>query len=392
MKNTSLQNTLKDTSRASLLLEEMIVNEIDFDGIDIEVKGVKTDIINRLVDAGVIDYDELQGVLTLEYQTEDFLKYIKGSIRDTNIESIDKQVKEIEKALQDARKRIAQQESFEKEKKNIIKRLRKIPGLLKDNYKSIKNTSVFTFQTERNINIKKTHLLGSKKEIGLLVNAITDCENTIVKKRKSIYKIVQNQVILDSFFSSIIDIRKSIIQTRKEILLYLGKTLENESLIKKIKKLGVLHRQGLLFERTNIEEVLLDYKGVKSKDKVSLLHDNVLIDFQEALRLELEKKKIVLTKKVLSDNQKKEALKIDREKKTKEIKVIDKKRLYKKFSSQEELNLVEFLLKEQVPPQKISPLVSRFIIDRHITLTIDCDNRVICEDRTYPTIYNNIRK
>lgn len=400
MKNSNtLMSVFKTIHKTSPLIEHLSKNEeLNYDGFSdiLESFDTKVDskLIVQLIDKEVLDYDEFQSLLTLDYQTSEFVNHLRGTDKDINIEAVNKQIQSIKNSLLDVRRRKNKNENYNKERRNIIKRLRNIPSILKYNYITVRNSSVISFQTENNIEIKKNHLKNCKKELNNIVDAFETARVFITKKRKILHQVIEDNRIIDMVLGYFNEVNKAIVDTRKDISFYLNKTLENENLLKKIKKIGSLNKQGLLEENTNIQEVFgTFYKHKKNtkKSKLNLIRDCELIDFQDKIRDEIERRdirldllKIGAEKKVYDE--------VDTQKKVNLIQLVDFKNLYKKFYVQDELDFVNYLVSLKVEENKISPLVAKTIIEYHINLEIDVSNRVVIRDMSYPTITQKIKK
>lgn len=399
----TLKNSLKliGDSKSRILLNDLfLLQELNYQGLeyiqnDMDISST----IEALKELEIIDYDEFSGIISLEYQTENYFKFLTNtlnSLNDVGIDEIEQKINSIKSNLRDIG--IRNEDSKKqgngeisdfttlKESKDIQKTLRAFPSIIKKNFIVISEVGLYYYKTEQNIEVKIKRLEECKIQLNELSKALDKIQNFLNKEDSILSKILTNKRLLDFLRQNIIDNRKTFIFTREEITTYLNKTLEDGEFLKKLSKLSLILRENQILHKTNIVDVVTSSKNVTSKYKYQKKIDFTLTNYAEELEKRIKAKKLNI--EVVSEVEKIPSSPINKNKNDIEKEIVNVEKLYKEYSKNYEANLIDFLYGKGLSVKKINYLfvviVNKWF--RHLTIN---KNKVIQKDNyMYPVVMN----
>jgi hypothetical protein len=399
--------TLKDSlkligdSKSRILLNDLfLLQELSYQGL--EYIQNDTDIsstIEALKELEIIDYDEFSGIISLEYQTENYFKFLTNtlnSLNDVGIDEIEQKINSIKSNLRDIGIRnedSKKQENREisdfttlKESKDIQKTLRAFPSIIKKNFIIISEVGLYYYKTEQNIEVKIKRLEECRMQLNELSKALDKIQNFLNKEDAILSKILTNKKLLDFLRQNIIDNRKTFIFTREEITTYLNKTLEDGKFLKKLSKLSLILRENQILHKTNIVDVVTSSKNITSKYKYQKKIDFALTNYIEELEKRIKAKKLNI--EIVSEVQKLPSFPINKNKNGIEKEIVNVEKLYREYSKNYETNLIDFLYEKGLSVKKINYLFVVIVNKWFRNLTIN-KNKVVQKDNyIYPVVMN----
>ena len=218
--------------------------------------------IDDAIGLDIIEYDSVEDELSLTSDTEEYYKTRLGQNTQTTIGSIDDKLEKLKIQLNYYNKRIIVNESTEKEIRFISKILNQIPALLRYNLYAISSNSVFAFKNEPNYEIKMDKLSVSKEELNQLTQASKSVD-IFLKEQKKFFKSMNNHRINSLILKIVknsLELEYSFSMIYEDIKKFINKSIKDGEFIKKLQRLRELKQQNILFEKTNIQEVLGNQK------------------------------------------------------------------------------------------------------------------------------------
>lgn len=399
--------TLKDSlkligdSKSRILLNDLfLLQELNYQGLeyiqnDIDISST----IEALKELEIIDYDEFTGIISLEYQTENYFKFLTNtlnSLNDVGIDEIEQKINLIKSNLrdigirnEDSKKRgNGEISNFTalKESKDIQKILRAFPSIIKKNFIVISEVGLYYYKTEQNIEVKIKRLEECKIQLNELSKALDKIQKFLNKEDSLLSKILTNKRLLDFLRQNIIDNRKTFIFTREEITTYLNKTLEDGEFLKKLSKLSLILRENQILHKTNILDVVTSSKNITSKYKYQKKIDFSLTNYAEELEKRIKAKKLNI--EIVSEIERTPSTPINKNKNAIEKEIVNIEKLYYEYSKNYEINLIDFLYAKSLSVKKINYLFV-VIVNKWFRNLIINKNKVIQKDNyIYPVVMN----
>lgn len=399
--------TLKDSlkligdSKSRILLNDLfLLQELSYQGLeyiqnDMDISST----IEALKELEIIDYDEFSGIISLEYQTENYFKFLTNtlnSLNDVGIDEIEQKINSIKSNLRDIG--IRNEDSKKqgngeisdfttlKESRDIQKILRAFPSIIKKNFIVISEVGLYYYKTEQNIEVKIKRLEECKIQLNELSKALDKIQNFLNKEYSILSKILTNKRLLDFLRQNIIDNRKTFIFTREEITTYLNKTLEDGEFLKKLSKLSLILRENQILHKTNIVNVVTSAKNITSKYKYQKKIDFSLTNYAEELEKRIKAKKLNI--EIVSEVEKTPSSPINKNKNSIEKEIVNVEKLYHEYSKNYETNLIDFLYEKGLSVKKINYLFV-VIVNKWFRNLIINKNKVIQKDKyIYPVVMN----
>ncbi len=395
----NIKDILKSISsekNRKLLQELYVYNEVTYNGFEYIQDGLNiSDSVQKLKEQGVVDYDEYSGTLALEYQTDDYFKYLTDTSNDTNIEDIKRKQVFINKKLEHIRQKkesahvhlkTIENVKALKESKDIQKALRSIPSIINKNYIALNNNSLFAFKVEENLQIKINILEECKTQLKELATALDKIERFLKKLNKTFLEILPNPLLLDKLRADIILYRKTILSARETTSYYLAKTLKDGDFIKKLNKISLLIKENQLAAKTNFYDVVdiakctIEKKNFSKKIDIELGNYYETIDDRYTARVLKEN-----TKQVKKDE--KVYTPVNKNKPDRVLKMVKPSQLYEQFKKDILFdNLIDFLYSKDLNSSNINSLVATFVIKWHSSLLINKKKTIQRNGYVYPFI------
>lgn len=399
----TLKESLKliGDSKSRILLNDLfLIQELSYQGLeyiqnDMDISST----IEALKELEIIDYDEFSGIISLEYQTENYFKFLTNtlnSLNDVGIDEIEQKINSIKSNLRDIG--IRNEDSKKqgngeisdfttlRESKDIQKTLRAFPSIIKKNFIVISEVGLYYYKTEQNIEVKIKRLEECKIQLNELSKALDKIQNFLNKENSILSKILTNKKLLDFLRQNIIDNRKTFIFTREEITTYLNKTLEDGEFLKKISKLSLILRENQILHKTNIVDVVISSKNITSKYKYQKKIDFALTNYIDELEKRIKAKKLNI--EIVSEVQKLPSFPINKNKNGIEKEIVNVEKLYREYSKNYETNLIDFLYEKGLSVKKINYLFVVIVNKWFRNLTIN-KNKVLQKDNyIYPVVMN----
>lgn len=390
MKNKLLKDVLKPLANAdslSIVSHLYEHEEAFYDGVEFVFEGKElSGKIEKLIENKIIDYDVFTETLSLEYQSDDFFRYLMEANTETSIEDVKKKIKLIEQNLSNINLRKKNFEAFDKEAKNIQKAIRSVPNIIERNAKILNSGSLFAYKIEKNQDIKIEYLEVCKTQIDDLSRALEQFTKFINKRsnNKTFVELLPNPLLLDSVRNNLMGHRKIILHTRMSIIDYLARTLKDGEFLKKLNTIGSIIKNGKIFSETNILETIEQKELLPRHRDIKKKIDFDVGDFQESLESEYIKSNVP---KVKQENTTYEPIDRKKHKQINELKLIRPYDIYKKLIQQSnEMDLATLIYTVTKDRKKVSLLISSIVIKWHYNLSIEPKKSVIIENYKYPII------
>jgi len=337
----------------------------------------------------ILEYDSYDDTLTLSSDTHSYYKNRLGQDDETNIGLIGEKIVKLKRFLQIYNIRVKQNEDISKDLKSIYHLLVQIAPLLNHNLQAISSNSLFAFKNEPNFEVKIINLKISKEEISELIKASQVVDDFLqsehhffksMNDRKitsAILKIKHNSVQLESSFRILF----------KEIQNFINQAIKDGALIKKIKKLKELKDDNTLFQKTDIEEKIREFKPLPKVTKEKRLHpDDKIFIYIDTIRNIIEQRKIAIKNIRVS-----EPLEYDID-----LNVSINKNLYnypelnRKFLAQEK-DLITFLKMNNIDDIRLLGVFVRMLKNYSAHYITDSDKFITLNGRIYAEVLSEKR-
>lgn len=403
----NFSKTLKESlkligdSKSRILLNDLfLIQELSYQGLeyiqnDMDISST----IEALKELEIIDYDEFSGIISLEYQTENYFKFLTNtlnSLNDVGIDEIEQKIVSIKSNLRDIgirNKDSKNQGNGEisdfttlKESKDIQKTLRAFPSIIKKNFIVISEVGLYYYKTEQNIEVKIKRLEECRMQLNEMSKALDKIQNFLNKENSILSKILTNKKLLDFLRQNIIDNRKTFIFTREEITTYLNKTLEDGEFLKKLSKLSLILRENQILYKTNIVDVVTSSKNITPKYKYQKKIDFALTNYIEELEKRIKNKKLNI--EIISEVEKSPIPPLNKNKKYIEKEIVNIEKLYHEYSKNYETNLIDFLYEKELSVRKINYLFVVIVNKWFRNLTINKTKMIQKDNYIYPVVMN----
>lgn len=216
--------------------------------------------IDKAIRLEIIEYDSFDDELSLSSDTEDYYKTRLGQNDETYIGLIGEKITKLNIQLNNYNIRVKNLESPDREIRNIYKILNQIPSLLRFNLHAISSSSIFAFKNEPNFDIKMSKLILCQNEINELIEASTTID-ALLDEQYNFFKSMQNQKINSCVLKlrhHSASIENSFRRLYDDIKNFINQSIKDGEFIKKLQLLKQLKDENTLFDKSSIEQILID--------------------------------------------------------------------------------------------------------------------------------------
>jgi hypothetical protein len=325
--------------------------------------------IEKLIDFNVFDYDEYSYSLLL---SDDYNAHLK-TYTDVNIKDIEDKQKTIKKLIRDINIKRKDNNDYSNEIKRINSSFRNIKKII---YRAIEslNEKEMKFKAEVNFEVKKANLYDCKADLTALSEAVTNTDRFLIEYKSYFLDELANESIsfhINLLAHHIHDVRENISKTLNELSKYL---MHIEKEAKKIEKLNHLYKlkvNGELFEKSNIESVLIRLKSIAEpiNIKSQYMNDNDLIEAIVALAKE---KNISVSQEIKKEEIRPESIKLNQNKIPQQKMILGTKKVYNSFIKQDR-DLASFLKQKNLDKKQFLSIFIRLTLQYNKFLKIDKD-------------------
>jgi len=346
--------------------------------------------IDEAIRLDIIEYDAFDDELSLSSDTQEYYQTRLGQNSETSIGVIGDKVLKLRLQLKNYDLRVKSLESPEKEIKAIYKILNSIPALLRFNLHAISSSSIFAFKNEPNFEIKMSKLELCQNEISELidsskaVDALLDEQYNFLKSMQSrkinsaVLKLRHNSANIESSFGRLYE----------DIKNFINQSIKDGEFIKKLQRLKELKDANTLYEKTDIEKIIIQKSVIVNDVKEKRVHpDDRIHDFLDTINKiidsrELELKDIKEDKPLLYD-------------KTKQINIEKKlynyQKLHREFLSQQK-DLVSFLILNEIDEKRLLGVFIRLLKNYSLKYKIEKNSFITVDKRRYLKVFSNQTK
>ncbi|MGE0051447.1 MAG: hypothetical protein AB7S49_07950 [Arcobacter sp.] len=323
--------------------------------------------IEKLIDFNVFDYDEYSYSLLL---SDDYNAHLQ-TYTDVNIKDIEDKQKTIKKLMRDINIKRKDNNDYSSEIKRINSSFRNIKKII---YRAIEslNEKEMKFKAEVNFEVKKANLYDCKADLTALSEAVTNTDRFLIEYKSYFVDELANESIsfhINLLAHHIHDVRENISKTLNELSKYLM-FIEKEA--KKIEKLNHLYKlkvNGELFEKSNIESVLIRLKNIAEpiNIKPQYVNDHELID---AIVNLAKQKNISVNQEIKKEEIRPESIKLDQNKAPQQKMILGTKKVYSSFIKQDR-DLATFLKQKDLDKKQFLSIFIRLTLQYNKFLKID---------------------
>ena len=323
--------------------------------------------IEKLIDFNVFDYDEYSYSLLL---SDDYNAHLQ-TYTDVNIKDIEDKQKIIKKLIRDINIKKKDNNDYSSEIKRINSSFRNIKKII---YRAIEslNEKEMKFKAEVNFEVKKANLYDCKADLTALSEAVTNTDRFLIENKSYFVDELSNESIsfhINLLAHHIHDVRENISKTLNELSKYL---MHIEKEAKKIEKLNHLYKlkvNGELFEKSNIESVLIRLKSIAEPINVKPQYMNDLELIDAIVNLAKEKK-VSVNQEIKKEEIRPESVKLDQNNIPKQKMILGTKKVYSSFIKQDR-DLATFLKQKDLDKKQFLSIFIRLTLQYNKFLKID---------------------
>ena len=323
--------------------------------------------IEKLIDFNVFDYDEYSYSLLL---SDDYNAHLQ-TYTDVNIKDIEDKQKIIKKLIRDINIKKKDNNDYSSEIKRINSSFRNIKKII---YRAIEslNEKEMKFKAEVNFEVKKANLYDCKADLTALSEAVTNTDKFLIEYKSYFVDELSNESIsfhINLLAHHIHDVRENISKTLNELSKYL---MHIEKEAKKIEKLNHLYKlkvNGELFEKSNIESVLIRLKSIAEPISVKPQYMNDLELIDAIVNLAKEKK-VSVNQEIKKEEIRPESIKLDQNKVPQQKMILGTKKGYSSFIKQDR-DLATFLKQKDLDKKQFLSIFIRLTLQYNKFLKID---------------------
>ena len=323
--------------------------------------------IEKLIDFNVFDYDEYSYSLLL---SDDYNAHLR-TYTDVNIKDIEDKQKIIKKLIRDINIKKKDNNDYSSEIKRINSSFRNIKKII---YRAIEslNEKEMKFKAEVNFEVKKANLYDCKADLTALSEAVTNTDKFLIEYKSYFVDELSNESIsfhINLLAHHIHDVRENISKTLNELSKYL---MHIEKEAKKIEKLNHLYKlkvNGELFEKSNIESVLIRLKSIAEPINVKPQYMNDLELIDAIVNLAKEKK-VSVNQEIKKEEIRPESIKLDQNKVPQQKMILGTKKVYSSFIKQDR-DLATFLKQKDLDKKQFLSIFIRLTLQYNKFLKID---------------------
>ena len=323
--------------------------------------------IEKLIDFNVFDYDEYSYSLLL---SDDYNAHLQ-TYTDVNIKDIEDKQKIIKKLIRDINIKKKDNNDYSSEIKRINSSFRNIKKII---YRAIEslNEKEMKFKAEVNFEVKKANLYDCKADLTALSEAVTNTDKFLIEYKSYFVDELSNESIsfhINLLAHHIHDVRENISKTLNELSKYL---MHIEKEAKKIEKLNHLYKlkvNGELFEKSNIESVLIRLKSIAEPINVKPQYMNDLELIDAIVNLAKEKK-VSVNQEIKKEEIRPESIKLDQNKVPQQKMILGTKKVYSSFIKQDR-DFATFLKQKDLDKKQFLSIFIRLTLQYNKFLKID---------------------
>ena len=323
--------------------------------------------IEKLIDFNVFDYDEYSYSLLL---SDDYNAHLQ-TYTDVNIKDIEDKQKIIKKLIRDINIKKKDNNDYSSEIKRINSSFRNIKKII---YRAIEslNEKEMKFKAEVNFEVKKANLYDCKADLTALSEAVTNTDKFLIEYKSYFVDELSNESIsfhINLLAHHIHDVRENISKTLNELSKYL---MHIEKEAKKIEKLNHLYKlkvNGELFEKSNIESVLIRLKSIAEPISVKPQYMNDLELIDAIVNLAKEKN-VSVNQEIKKEEIRPESIKLDQNKVPQQKMILGTKKVYSSFIKQDR-DLATFLKQKDLDKKQFLSIFIRLTLQYNKFLKID---------------------
>ena len=323
--------------------------------------------IEKLIDFNVFDYDEYSYSLLL---SDDYNAHLQ-TYTDVNIKDIEDKQKIIKKLIRDINIKKKDNNDYSSEIKRINSSFRNIKKII---YRAIEslNEKEMKFKAEVNFEVKKANLYDCKADLTALSEAVTNTDKFLIEYKSYFVDELSNESIsfhINLLAHHIHDVRENISKTLNELSKYL---MHIEKEAKKIEKLNHLYKlkvNGELFEKSNIESVLIRLKSIAEPINVKPQYMNDLELIDAIVNLAKEKN-VSVNQEIKKEEIRPESIKLDQNKVPQQKMILGTKKVYSSFIKQDR-DLATFLKQKDLDKKQFLSIFIRLTLQYNKFLKID---------------------
>ena len=322
--------------------------------------------IEKLIDFNVFDYDEYSYSLLL---SDDYNAHLQ-TYTDVNIKDIEDKQKIIKKLIRDINIKKSDNNDYSSEIKRINSSFRNIKKII---YRAIEslNEKEMKFKAEVNFEVKKANLYDCKADLTALSEAVTNTDRFLIEYKSYFVDELSNESIsfhINLLAHHIHDVRENISKTLNELSKYL---MHIEKEAKKIEKLNHLYKlkvNGELFEKSNIESVLIRLKSIAEPISVKPQYMNDL-ELTDAIVNLAKEKKVSVNQEIKKEEIRPESIKLDQNKVPQQKMILGTKKVYSSFIKQD-MDLATFLKQKDLDKKQFLSIFIRLTLQYNKFLLI----------------------
>ncbi len=322
--------------------------------------------IEKLIDFNVFDYDEYSYSLLL---SDDYNAHLR-TYTDVNIKDIEDKQKIIKKLIRDINIKKSDNNDYSSEIKRINSSFRNIKKII---YRAIEslNEKEMKFKAEVNFEVKKANLYDCKADLTALSEAVTNTDRFLIEYKSYFVDELSNESIsfhINLLAHHIHDVRENISKTLNELSKYL---MHIEKEAKKIEKLNHLYKlkvNGELFEKSNIESVLIRLKSIAEPISVKPQYMNDLELIDAIVNLAKEKN-VSVNQEIKKEEIRPESIKLDQNKVPQQKMILGTKKVYSSFIKQD-MDLATFLKQKDLDKKQFLSIFIRLTLQYNKFLLI----------------------
>ena len=325
--------------------------------------------IEKLIDFNVFDYDEYSYSLLL---SDDYNAHLK-TYTDVNIKDIEDKQKTIRKLIRDINIKKKDNNDYFSEIKRINSSFRNIKKII---YRSIEslNEKEMKFKAEVNFEVKKANLYDCKSDLTALSEAVRNTDKFLIDYKSYFIDELGSESIsfhINQLAHHIHDVRQNISKTLNELSKYL---MHIEKEAKKIERLNHLYKlkvHGELFEKSNIESVLVRLKNIAEPINVKSQYMNDY-DLITAIVALAKQNNISISNEIKKEEIKPEAVILDKSKVLQQKMILGTKKVYTSFVKQDR-DLASFLKQKNLDKKQFLSIFIRITLQYNKFLIISKD-------------------
>ena len=325
--------------------------------------------IEKLIDFNVFDYDEYSYSLLL---SDDYNAHLK-TYTDVSIKDIEDKQKTIRKLIRDINIKKKDNNDYSSEIKRINSSFRNIKKII---YRAIEslNEKEMKFKAEVNFEVKKANLYDCKSDLTALSEAVLNTDKFLIDYKSYFIDEIGSESIsfhINQLAHHIHDVRQNISKTLNELSKYL---MHIEKEAKKIERLNHLYKlkvHGELFEKSNIESVLVRLENIAEPINVKSQYMNDY-DLITAIVALAKQNNISISNEIKKEEIRPESVILDKSKVLQQKMILGTKKVYTNFVKQDR-DLASFLKQKNLDKKQFLSIFIRITLQYNKFLIISKD-------------------